>query len=238
MTERGVRVVGTTWQEAELVEVHRETATAASFRFQLSRPIRHLAGQHYVLRLTAPDGYTASRSYSVASAPDDSGVIELTIERLGDGEVSGFMHDEARVGDRFELRGPIGGFFVWTGETPALLIGGGSGIVPFMSMLRHARRLGRPDLLRLVVSVRTIDELLYADEIVGPETTVITTRAAAPGASRLAGRLSAADLPNISADTTVYVCGSNGFADAVTDMVIATGVAPTRIKVERFGATA
>jgi ferredoxin-NADP reductase len=227
----------TSWQQAELLEVHRETAMASTFRFALSRPVRHLAGQHFVLRLTAPDGYSASRSYSVASAPDDTGVIDLTIERLTDGEVSGFLHDVARPGDVFDLRGPIGGFFVWRGDTPAVLVGGGSGVVPFMSMLRLARSLGTEELLRLVVSVRSMDDLLYADEIVGPSTTIVTTRTAAPGSDRAAGHLTADDLLPLPDDAEIYVCGSNGFADAVTGLVTAAGVDPARIRVERFGAT-
>ena len=234
----GVRVVGIRWQEAELVAVRRETATISSFRFALSHPVRHLAGQHYILRLTAPDGYRASRSYSVASAPDDSGEIELAIEALPDGEVSGFMHDEARPGDRFELRGPIGGYFVWNAERPALLIGGGSGVVPLVSMLRHARDLGREDLLRLVVSVRSLDDLPYAGELLGPNTTLVTTRSAPPGSTRPAGRLVLDDLPAVTPDTDIYVCGSNGFADAVTGLLLSSGATSAeRIKVERFGAT-
>lgn len=227
----------TSWQQAELVGVHRETAIASTFRFALSRPVRHLAGQHFVLRLTASDGYSASRSYSVASAPDDTGVIDLTIERLPDGEVSGFLHDVARPGDLFDLRGPIGGFFVWRGDTPAVLVGGGSGVVPFMSMLRLARSRGTEELLRLVVSVRSMDELLYANEIAGPSTTVVTTRTAAPGSDRAAGHLTSDDLLPIADDAEVYVCGSNGFADAVTGLVTAAGVDAARIRVERFGAT-
>jgi ferredoxin-NADP reductase len=225
------------WQSAELVEVRAETDRASTFRLALSDPVRHLPGQHYVLRLTAPDGYTASRSYSVASAPDDSGCIELTVERLADGEVSTFLHDEARPGDRFELRGPIGGWFVWHGDTPALLIGGGSGVVPLMAMLRHARNVGRSELLRLVVSVRRPEDLLYRDEILGPATIVLTTRAPWPGSDRTVGRLGPEDLPAVPDGTTVYVCGSSGFADAATAVLIAGGVDPAVIRVERFGAT-
>lgn len=225
------------WQSAELVEVRPETERASTFRLALSEPVRHLPGQHYVLRLTAPDGYSTSRSYSVASAPDDSGCIELTVERLADGEVSTFLHDVARAGDRFDVRGPIGGWFVWSGETPALLVGGGSGVVPLMAMLRHARRSGHADLVRLVVSVRRPEDLFYRDEILGPETTVLTTRAPWPGAERPAGRLTASDLPAVPVDATVYVCGSNGFADAATAVLVSSGVAPDRIRVERFGAT-
>ena len=132
---------------------------------ELDEPTDYLAGQHYVLRLTAPDGYTASRSYSVASAPDGSNEIELTVERLPDGEVSSFLHDEVVVGDELEVRGPIGGWFVWRGDTPALLLGGGSGVVPLMAMLRLAHRMGRSDLVRLIVSTRTPEDLYYAAEL-------------------------------------------------------------------------
>ncbi len=225
------------WQSAELVEVRPETERASTFRLALSEPVRHVPGQHYVLRLTAPDGYTASRSYSVASAPDDSGCIELTVERLVDGEVSTFLHDEARPGDQLELRGPIGGWFVWPGDTPALLVGGGSGVVPLMAMLRHARNLGRSDLLRLVVSVRRPEDLFYRDEILGPGTTVLTTRAPWPGSGRPVGHLGPDDLLPVPDGTTVYVCGSSGFADAATAVLTAGGVDPAAIRVERFGAT-
>ena len=142
------------WHAATVVDIRPETARAKTFRLALPQPSNHLAGQHYVVRLTAPDGYTASRSYSVASAPDGTNEIELTVERLLDGEVSTFLHDEVVVGDELEVRGPIGGFFVWKGEDPALLLGGGSGIVPLMAMLRLARRSGRAHLVHLVVSVR------------------------------------------------------------------------------------
>ncbi len=121
-----------------------------------------------MVRLTAPDGYRAMRSYSVASPPDDSGEIELTVERLDDGEVSGFLHDVVEPGDELEVRGPIGGFFVWEGDGPAVLVGGGSGLVPLMAMLRLARATDRADLVRLAVSVRSPGDLLYADELTGP----------------------------------------------------------------------
>ena len=142
------------WQGAKVVQIRRETSTAKTFRMELDEPSDYLAGQHYVLRLTAPDGYTASRSYSVASAPDGSNEIELTVERLPEGEVSSFMHDEVVVGDELEVRGPIGGWFVWRGDTPALLVGGGSGLVPLMAMLRLAHRTGRLELVHLIVSIR------------------------------------------------------------------------------------
>ncbi len=186
------------WQPAAIVEVRPETATAKTFRLALVEPSPHLAGQHYVVRLTAPDGYTASRSYSVASAPDDAAEIEITVERLEEGEVSSFLHDVAAVGDTIEVRGPIGGWFVWRGDTPAFLVGGGSGVVPLMAMLRLARRHGRSELVRLVVSARRPADLYYATELPGPETTIVYTRgraaglappAGAPGSRRPADRL-------------------------------------------------
>jgi len=198
----------------------------------------HLAGQHYIVRLTAPDGYTASRSYSVASPPDGSAEIELTVERLRDGEVSSFLHEVVVPGDAIEVRGPIGGWFVWRGDTPALLVGGGSGVVPLMAMLRLSRRAGRSELLRLVVSARRPGDLYYASELPGPETTIVYTRTAPPSWPRPVGRLNRGDLPlPIAPDATAYVCGSPGFADAATDLPIDAGTPPNRIRVERFGPT-
>ncbi|HEY4419979.1 MAG TPA: FAD-binding oxidoreductase, partial [Pseudonocardia sp.] len=184
----------------------------------------------------APDGYTAARSYSVASAPDGTGEIELTVEKLEGGEVSEFLHDVVRPGDELEVRGPIGLFFVWEGERPALLVGGGSGVVPLMAMLRHARATGRDHLLRLVVSARSPDDLYYADELPGPESVVLYTRQAPPGAGRATGRIAVADIaPLVRGDEDVYVCGSPAFADAATDVIIEAGVPVERIRVERFG---
>ena len=231
-------MAATAWQTATVVSVVDETSRAKTFRLRLERPVRHRAGQHYVVRLTAPDGYTASRSYSVASAPDDSGEIELTVERLVDGEVSSFLHDVARPGDELEVRGPIGGWFVWDADRPALLVGGGSGVVPLMAMLRLARRAGRSELVRLVVSVRAPDDLLYGAELPGPETTVVYTRRAPEGVDRPPGRLSAADLvPPPGGAEVAYVCGSAGFADTATDLLVASGVPAAAIRVERFGPT-
>ncbi|QJY48747.1 ferredoxin reductase [Pseudonocardia broussonetiae] len=223
------------WQQARVVSVRDETPTARTLRLALPDPRPHLPGQHYVVRLTAPDGYTASRAYSVASAPDGTNEVELTVERLPDGEVSEYLHDVAEPGDELEVRGPIGGgFFAWTGDTPALLVGGGSGVVPLMAMLRHARAIGRPDLVRLVVSARTGADLYYADELAGPETTVVLTRADLPGRPR--GRLTADDLaPLVRADEVVFVCGSPAFCDGVTDLLAAVGVPVGAIRTERFG---
>jgi len=229
-------VVRGPWQSATVTGIRRETARAKTFRLELGAPRRHLAGQHYVVRLTAPDGYRASRSYSVASAPDDSGTIELTVERLEGGEVSSFLHDEVVLGDELEVRGPIGGYFVWEATSPAVLVGGGSGIVPLMAMLRLARQKGRSDLVHLVVSVRTPEDLYYRDELEGPETTVVYSRAAPAGSARPPGRLGLGDLPeNCVLAETAYVCGSSGFADAASRLLVELGVATGRIRVERFG---
>lgn len=205
---------------------------------ELDNPSDYLAGQHYVLRLTAPDGYTASRSYSVASAPDGSNVIELTVERLPEGEVSSFMHDDVVVGDELEVRGPIGGWFVWRGDTAALLLGGGSGVVPLMAMVRLAHRIGRSDLVHLIVSTRTPEDLYYAAELAELQETVLYTRRTPDGWPRPAGRLTEADLPaSIGADTTVFVCGTSGFSDAATGVLSWAGVEEQHIRVERFGPT-
>ena len=227
------------WQTATVVAVRDETPRAKTFRLSLGRPSGHLAGQHYVLRLTAPDGYTASRSYSVASAPDGGREIELTVERLDDGEVSGFLHDVVEIGDELEVRGPIGGYFVWEGATPALLVGGGSGVVPLMAMLRLARATGRTDLVDVIVSVRSPHDLYYADELGSPETTVLYTREAPPGSPRPPGRLTAEDIvPRLHPEATVYVCGSAPFADAAGELLVGLGVTSERIRVERFGPSA
>jgi ferredoxin-NADP reductase len=226
------------WQTATIVEIRDETPRAKTFRLALPRPADHLAGQHYIIRLTAPDGYTASRSYSVASAPDGSAAIEVTVERLDGGEVSTFLHDVVVVGDEIDVRGPIGGWFVWRGDTPAVLVGGGSGVVPLMAMLRLARRTGHMGLVRVVVSVRSPDDLYYADELPGPEATVIYSRRAPAGADRPAGRIGPADLESaIVADATAYVCGSTGFANAASRLLVDLDVPVERIRVERFGPT-
>jgi ferredoxin-NADP reductase len=224
------------WKTAKVIVIKEETARAKSFRLALSEPVPHFAGQHYVVRLTAPDGYTASRSYSIASAPGHPREFEITVERLEGGEVSTFLHDEVAIGDELEVRGPIGGWFVWEGDVPALLVGGGSGVVPLMSMLRYARLNGKADLVRLVVSVRSPDDLYYADEIAGPESTLVYTRVTPAAFPRPPARLSPEDIPRpIAAGARAYVCGSSGFADAASRMLVDLGVPTTQVRVERFG---
>jgi ferredoxin-NADP reductase len=224
------------WQTATVVSIKAETARAKTFRLALPEPMAHRAGQHCIVRLTAPDGYTASRSYSIASAPDATPEFEVTVERLEGGEVSTFLHDDVAVGDELEVRGPIGGWFVWDGDRPALLVGGGSGVVPLMAMLRLARRTGRSGLVLLIVSVRTPGDLYYTDEIAGPETTILYTRAIPASFPRAPARLSRDDIAlPIAAGATVYVCGSSGFADAASDVLLEVGVPAAQIRVERFG---
>jgi ferredoxin-NADP reductase len=226
------------WQDATVVAVTDETPRARTLRLALSEPEPHLAGQHYVVRLRAADGYTAQRAYSVATPPDGSGTIDLTIERLDDGEVSGFLHDGVEVGDELEVRGPIGGWFVWRADTPALLVGGGSGIVPLMAMLRLARRTDLGHLVRMVVSVRSPADLYYRDELPGPEVTVVYTRNAPAEDRRTPGRLRIDDIaPAVVPGTVAYVCGSARFADAASRLVVDAGVPSDRVRVERFGPT-
>jgi len=237
-TGAGRPLAPTPWQTATVLAIRAETPNVKTFRLALAAPSPYLAGQHYVVRLTAPDGYTASRSYSVASAPDDRGEIDLTVEHLPDGEVSGYLHEVVEVGDLLEVRGPIGGWFVWEADTPALLVGGGSGVIPLMSMLRLARREGRGDLVHLVVSARSPADLYYRDELTGPEVTVVHTRVAPPGDLRPPGRLTADDLAaHVAAAQTAYVCGSTGFTNAASALLTDLGMPVAQIRVERFGPT-
>jgi ferredoxin-NADP reductase len=226
------------WQDATVTDIRVETPRVKSYTLQLTNPSDHLAGQHFVVRLTAPDGYTAQRSYSVASPPSDGTSIDLTVERLPDGEVSSFLHDELQVGDTLEVRGPIGGWFVWDGSSRALLIGGGSGVVPLMAMLRLARRQPEQSLAHLLVSAREPTDLIYASELLGDDATVLFTRSAPPDAVRAPGRITTEDLgPHVRSDTTVYICGSAGFAATVGELAMDAGFASHAIRVERFGPT-
>ena len=218
-----------------MTDVRHPVEEAVQLRLDVADRVEHMAGQHYVVRLTAPDGYRAQRSYSVASAPSDP-LVELFVERLFEGEVSGFLADVVEPGDELEVRGPIGGWFVWDGEQPALLVGGGTGVVPLVAMLRTARELGRTDQLRIAVSTRTLAELPYADELLEAGALVVTTRQ--PRGVRPAGRLTAADLvPLWEPGQTAYVCGSAGFAEAASQLLVDLGVPAPTIRVERFGAS-
>ena len=221
------------WRTATVSGVRRPIQRSVELRLDVHDRVDHLPGQHYVVRLTAPDGYTAQRSYSIASAPGDP-LVELFVERLDDGEVSGYLADVVEPGDELEVRGPIGGWFVWDGESPALLVAGGYGVVPFVAMLRHARAVGKADLLRIAVSSRTLAELPYAQELMDAGALIVLTREA--HGIRPAGRLTAPDLvPLWEPGQTAYVCGSAAFAEAASQLLMGLGVVAHDIRVERFG---
>jgi ferredoxin-NADP reductase len=204
-------------------------------RLEVDDRVEHLAGQHYVVRLSASDGYTAQRSYSVASPPSDP-LCEFFVEQLDNGEVSTYLAEDAMVGDVLDVRGPIGGWFVWDGTSPAVGIAGGTGVVPLVAMLRHAVALGRGDLLHLVVSARTLAELPYADELIAAGAFIALTREAGPG-GRPAGRLNPTEIASyMDPQSTWFVCGSASFAESVsTHLVDDAGVDAGSIRVERFG---
>lgn len=230
-------LVAGVWQTATLTEIRRETPRASTFRFAVPGWAGHLPGQHLMVRLTAADGYVAQRHYSLASAPDGSRHIELTLDHVADGEVSGWFHSVARPGDRIEVRGPLSGFFAWPGDRPALLLGAGSGVVPLMSMIRHHRARGLTVPLRLLVSARGPEELIYAGEF-GAETTPVFTRSAPAGTP--VGRLTAAHLAPLLTEPPeggweAYVCGSNAFAEHASRLLVAGGQPVERIRIERFG---
>jgi ferredoxin-NADP reductase len=224
------------WQLATVSAIKRESVRVKSFRLELPMWMAHMPGQHYDVRLTAPDGYRAQRSYSIASSPLDRDQIELTIDRLADGEVSPYFHDVLEVGDQVEVRGPFASYFVWRGEEPVLLVGGGSGVVPLMAMLRH-RRLTMPELpMRLIYSVRIPEEVIYADEL-GAETTLTYTREAPADWSGHTGRIDAEVLAGDATPGIAFVCGSNGFVESAVALLLADGFEPDRIRTERFGPT-
>jgi ferredoxin-NADP reductase len=216
-----------------VLDVDRPNPHAARLRLDVEGWSDHVSGQYVVVRLTAPDGYRAQRSYSIASAAGDP-VVELFVERLDDGEVSPHLVDVAEAGDVFQVRGPIGGAFTWDGTVPALLVGGGSGVVPLVSMLRTARVLGRTDLLRIAVSARTLADLPYADELVAAGALVAISRE--PYGDRPAARLTSAELAGLLRPGQVgYVCGSTAFAEAAGRILTDLGMAPSAVQVEQFG---
>ena len=227
------------WQVATVTAIKSETASVKSYRLALPMWMPHLPGQHYDVRLTAEDGYTAQRSYSIASSPLDAGAIELTIDCLTEGEVSPYFHEVVEVGDEVEVRGPFAAYFVWRGDEPGpvALVGGGSGVVPLMAMLRHRRR-ARPDAdMRLLYSVRTAGDVIYAGEL-GDETTLTYTREPPPGWSGHSGRIDAELVAEVAAGAmTAYVCGSNGFVETASGLLLGAGMAPQSIRTERFGPT-
>jgi ferredoxin-NADP reductase len=223
------------WRTATVSGVRRPIQRSVELRLDVHDRIDHLPGQHYVVRLTAPDGYTAQRSYSIASDPADP-LLELMVECLPGGEVSGFLHDEVRVDDVLEVRSPIGGWFTWTGDVTAVGIAGGSGVVPLVSMQRYAARLGLADRLRLVVVGRTLDALPYSRELLDGGAFVALTRENL--GARVAHPPYLSEIEHLTSGVErAYVCGSVGFASFATRLLGEAGVHSDVIRVEQFGVT-
>jgi ferredoxin-NADP reductase len=236
-----------TWQLVRVREVVDETPRCKSLVLEPREWRGHLAGQHVDVRLTAEDGYQAERSYSIASAPEDMELV-LTVERLEDGEVSPYLTDELRPGDELELRGPIGGYFVWESSQvgPLLMVAGGSGVVPFRAMLRHwaARRRKVP--ARLLYSSRSLEDIVYREELerlseVGAEVRLTLTRQWPADWQGHRGRVDGNLLAEVAwppqQRPLVYVCGPTAFVEAVAEALVEAGHEPGRIKTERFGPT-
>ncbi|HEY2072226.1 MAG TPA: ferredoxin reductase, partial [Gaiellaceae bacterium] len=227
------------WGLARVVNVVQETAQTKSIALDPPDWPGHIAGQHVDVRLTADDGYQAERSYSIASAPEDEHLV-LTVERLDDGEVSPYLTDELHPGDDLELRGPIGGYFVWEDALggPLLLVGGGSGVVPLRAMLRHHRAVASDVPARLVYSARTQADLIYRAELEDFDTVITLTREQWNGRTGRVGRDLLAEVAWPPAEKPlVYVCGPTGFVEGVADALVALGHDATRIRTERFGPT-
>ncbi len=236
------------WELAKVVELTVETPSVTSVVLDVPGHWSYRAGQHVDVRLTAEDGYQAQRSYSIASGPEDDR-LELTVERLEDGEVSPYLTDELRPGDELELRGPIGGYFVWEEPLggPLLLIAGGSGVVPLRSMLRHHRAVGSTVPVRLLYSARSLAEVIYGDELTAfgasdaIDVRLTLTREQPPGWEGYARRIDADLIAEVAWPPTarplVYVCGPTSFVEAAASALVELGHEPGRIKTERFGST-
>ncbi len=237
------------WRMAEVLAIVGETPRAKSLVLNVPGWPGHLAGQHVDVRLTADDGYQAERSYSIASPPEQKEVV-LTVERIDDGEVSPFLTGEATVGDRFELRGPIGRYFTWSPQDggPLQLVAGGSGVVPLMAMIRHRARNGDGTVARLLYSSRTRDVIIYRDELdrlAGSDDRLgvvyTLTRESVPGWQGRTGRVDRAMLDAVAfapeLKPHVYICGPTPFVENVANLLVAQGHPPGRVKTERFGPT-
>jgi ferredoxin-NADP reductase len=234
-----------TWHVADVAEVVDETARVRTIVLDVPDWPGHRAGQHVDVRLTAEDGYQAAREYSIASAPGEP--VAITVERLDDGEVSPYLTQELRVGDAVELRGPVGGYFVWDPEDggPLLLVAGGSGVVPLRAMLRHRGRSGSDAPARLLYSSRSLDDVIYRmelDEVMdGVEVVHTLTRMQPPGWTGYSRRVDAELLREVAwpaeEEALTYVCGPTSFVETVARTLVELGYPPRRVKTERFGAT-
>lgn len=238
------------WQIASVKTIKPETANIKSFTLTLPAWMRHRAGQHYDVRLTAQDGYQAQRSYSIASEPEREGEVDLTVERIEDGEISSYMHDVLIPGDRIEVRGPIGGYFVWeaTMQEPLLLIAGGSGVVPLMSMLRHRAAAGAQNPTALLYSSRTFEDIVYYDELEklcsaenGPKVFHTLTRSQPPGWKGYARRIDGEMLKEVAQPlghaVQVFICGPTLLVESAANALVGIGVPSKQIRTERFGPT-
>jgi ferredoxin-NADP reductase len=229
--------------------LHQETKSVKTLTLALPDWTPHRPGQHYDVRLTAADGYSTQRSYSIASEPERAGEIDITVERIPDGEVSAFLDDVVKIGDRFEVRGPIGGYFVWEAATggPLLLVAGGSGVVPLMSMLRHRAANGAKVPARLLFSSRGYDEIIYREELAalarqgGLEVFHTLTRSQPPDWSGYARRIDGPMLADVAKpfgrDALVFICGPTALVETAANALQANGLPPERIRTERFGPT-
>jgi ferredoxin-NADP reductase len=237
-----------TWQTATVSAVTDETPTVRTLSFEVPEWAGHRAGQHLDIRLTADDGYRAERSYSIASAPGEP--VAITVERLDDGEVSPYLTEDVQPGDEIELRGPIGGYFVWEpagpdSAAPLLLLAGGSGVVPLRAMLRLRAQAGSSVPVRLLYSVRSLPEVIYRSELSaepdGVQVIYALTRQQPPGWTGYARRVDQQMMTEVAwpeAQAPVaYVCGPTNFVEAVAADLVALGYPPQRVKTERFGAT-
>jgi ferredoxin-NADP reductase len=239
-----------TWQLGEVVATQAETARTKSIRLSLPTGMGHRAGQHVDVRLTADDGYQAERSYSIASPPEEEPHVMLTVERLDDGEVSPYLTEELHVGDKLELRGPIGGYFVWEAHMggPLLLVAGGSGIVPLMAMLRHRAAVGSTVATRLLYSSRSLEEVIYRDELeyLVKSSTMLEivhtlTREQPAGWTGYSRRIDTQMLREVAWPSDqhplMFICGPTPFVETAATSLVALGHDPARIKTERFGPT-
>ena len=230
---------------ATVERVIHETPQAVTLQMDVPDWPGHRAGQHVEVRLTAEDGYRAQRSYSIANPPEEPGVA-ITVERLDEGEVSPYLAEVVQEGDQLELRGPIGGWFTWDARDggPLLLVAGGSGLVPLMSMLRHRRAAGSDAPARLLLSAQRPEVVLYRSELeaLGDDVLTLTyPRAAPPGWTGATRRVDRALLEQVAwppeAEPRIYICGPTGFVDAVADALVALGHRAERVRTERFGAS-
>ena len=234
-----------TWQTATVGTITDETAKVRTLRLEVPDWTGHRAGQHLDLRLTADDGYQAEREYSIASAPGEP--LAITVERLDDGEVSPYLTEDARPGDQFEVRGPVGGYFVWEPDTggPLLLAAGGSGVAPLRAIVRERSRAGNSVPVRLLYSSRSWEDVIYKSEFdVPPEGVEVIhtlTRSQPPSWKGYAGRVDAQMLAEVAWPTAerplAYVCGPTNFVEAVAAGLVGLGYPAGRVKTERFGAT-